>query len=480
MTDRLHRYTHTAFRALLVLTILALALPFRVNAEELVEAIPIRLKYLFGFNGEMSGTPLQWVDKILVDDTHNEVYLLDTNNRRIVVTDTSGMYIAQFRYENAGIKMPLDLAVDPETGEIYVAEPNRIAVLNYRGDFQRNVNISALPGDSKGHYFIQSIYLDKKNGLLYIGSTGAVSVITLDGKLVRSLSKKDGIDSNVKSLKLNDGEIIFIDASTFSVYRFNEEGKRDLKFGKVSSLLGGFSMISDLAVDVKRDRIIVLDTNRMMVVVFDWNGNAIYEFGGPNVFLWPRAVAIDGEGHYYVADNTGVIRVFEVVEDPIVRAPQEPAPAEPVPSEEANPDESAKEPAPPVAPGNGDKEDAGGEDVSEVADSVDREARLLPVYFEFDSAALTQSAKDTLEKNAKWLVKNPDINIYIRGYADIRGTDEYNVELSRKRAEAVMVYFGKHGIEPERMKAEPRGKDMGAGVSEAEMTKSRRVDFFVE
>lgn len=458
----------------------ALALPHRVHAEELVEAIPIRLKYLYGFNGEMSGSPFQWIDKILIDDTHNEVYILDTNNRRMVVTDTNGMYIAQFRYENASIKMPLDLAVDPETGEIYVAEPNRVAILNYRGVFQRNVNITALPSDGKGNYSIQSIYLDKQNGLLYIGSTGAVSVITLDGKLVRSIGKKDGIDSNVKSLKLNDGEIIFIDASTFSVYRFGEDGKRGLKFGKVSSLLGGFSMISDMAVDIKKDRIIVLDTNRMMVVVFDWKGNALYEFGGPNVFLWPRSVAIDGDGRYYVADNTGVLRVFDVVEDPIVRAPQEPAPAEPAPSGEVKPEEPGKEPVAPGGPENGGAKDAGGEDVSEVAGSVDREARLLPVYFESDSAVLMQSAKDTLKKNAQWLAKNPDVNIYIRGYADVRGADEHDADLSGKRAEAVIAYFGEHGIGPGRMSVEPEGKDRRAGASEAVMTESGRVDFFVE
>lgn len=114
---------------------------------------------------------------------------------------------------------------------------------------------------------------------------------------------------------MDDREITFLDPATFSVYHFTKEGRFLAKFGKVSSLLGGFSMATAMDVDDEKRRIFVVDTNRMMVIAFDWEGTPLYEFGGPRMFRWPRALAVGRGGRIYVADNTGVIRVFEVVEE---------------------------------------------------------------------------------------------------------------------------------------------------------------------
>jgi OmpA-OmpF porin, OOP family len=99
----------------------------------------------------------------------------------------------------------------------------------------------------------------------------------------------------------------------------------------------------------------------------------------------------------------------------------------------------------------------GGDTKDDPAPSID-----LYVHFEFDQSALTMSdaqlTVDTLGRALKdeRLAK---MRFEIVGHTDARGTDEYNLALSRKRAEAVrsrLIQF--HGIEANRLKAEGKGR----------------------
>ena len=81
------------------------------------------------------------------------------------------------------------------------------------------------------------------------------------------------------------------------------------------------------------------------------------------------------------------------------------------------------------------------------------------VYFGFDSAVISQDAKDNLLVQSMWMKKNPDVNVIIEGHCDERGSTEYNLALGALRAGNAAHVIIKDGIEPERIKTISYGKD---------------------
>jgi peptidoglycan-associated lipoprotein len=112
---------------------------------------------------------------------------------------------------------------------------------------------------------------------------------------------------------------------------------------------------------------------------------------------------------------------------------------------------------------------------------VDEQNDLETVHFDYDSAKLTSTAKKILHQNATWLKKkeNSKVTIKVEGHCDERGSEEYNIKLGDKRAEAVKHYLVSHGIRSKRMTMESFGKDrpMDAGHDEEAWAKNRRCAF---
>ena len=71
---------------------------------------------------------------------------------------------------------------------------------------------------------------------------------------------------------------------------------------------------------------------------------------------------------------------------------------------------------------------------------------LEDVYFEFDKWALTDEAKKTLTAQAELLKQNPTAPITLEGYADERGSEEYNRVLGEKRALEVRRFLTELGV----------------------------------
>jgi peptidoglycan-associated lipoprotein len=86
------------------------------------------------------------------------------------------------------------------------------------------------------------------------------------------------------------------------------------------------------------------------------------------------------------------------------------------------------------------------------------------VFFETDSAQLTPQAVATLEKQAQWLQTYNQYAFTIEGHADERGTREYNIALSARRAQAVRDYLASRGIQPQRMRTLAYGKERPVAV----------------
>lgn len=75
------------------------------------------------------------------------------------------------------------------------------------------------------------------------------------------------------------------------------------------------------------------------------------------------------------------------------------------------------------------------------------------IQFDFDQATIKPESKPQLEQIALMLVENAELKLYIVGHTDNRGTLEYNMDLSRRRAEEVVrTLIQSYGILGERLK----------------------------
>jgi len=118
-------------------------------------------------------------------------------------------------------------------------------------------------------------------------------------------------------------------------------------------------------------------------------------------------------------------------------------------------------------PGVSDRNLAGGQEKSSL-DALRRgEAATTPagsalkdVYFEFDSYDLTGDARTTLKSAADWLKKNQAIRVDIEGHTDERGTNEYNLALGAKRAQAAKEYLLSLGIPGSRLSTTSYGEEI--------------------
>jgi len=73
------------------------------------------------------------------------------------------------------------------------------------------------------------------------------------------------------------------------------------------------------------------------------------------------------------------------------------------------------------------------------------------INFGFDKSHLTETAKAKLRANIKWLEENPGLNLKIEGHCDPTGNAKYNLQLGKKRANAVLAYLIKIGVNPARL-----------------------------
>lgn len=103
------------------------------------------------------------------------------------------------------------------------------------------------------------------------------------------------------------------------------------------------------------------------------------------------------------------------------------------------------------------------------------------VRFDFDKSTLTPSAQQNLNKIINIFKEYPDTNIGIYGYTDSKGADQYNLNLSDKRAQSVASYMTAHGISSSRLTTKGFGKSdpIGDNNTDAGRALNRRVEFSI-
>jgi peptidoglycan-associated lipoprotein len=106
---------------------------------------------------------------------------------------------------------------------------------------------------------------------------------------------------------------------------------------------------------------------------------------------------------------------------------------------------------------------------------------LKTVYFDFNSAALSQDTKDALNNNAEFMKKNTSVKIQVEGHCDERGGVQFNLALGERRAKGVREYLIGQGVEASRVTTISLGKEkpVAFGHDEESWSKNRRANFVV-
>src|SRR5262249_51882878 len=106
---------------------------------------------------------------------------------------------------------------------------------------------------------------------------------------------------------------------------------------------------------------------------------------------------------------------------------------------------------------------------------------LQEVYFGFDTFDLSNDARATLKRNADWLKTNQSVRVEIEGHCDDRGTNEYNLALGAKRAQAAKDYLVSLGIPADRLSTISYGEELPVCREQTEdcWQKNRRDRFVV-
>jgi outer membrane protein OmpA-like peptidoglycan-associated protein len=101
-------------------------------------------------------------------------------------------------------------------------------------------------------------------------------------------------------------------------------------------------------------------------------------------------------------------------------------------------------------------------------------------FFQYNSAELSTERIDELDNLATIMKSNPEIKIKLIGHTDNDGSDQFNNNLSLKRAKAVAEYLIKKGIEAERIQTEGKGKREPLYDNNSRFKKwNRRVEVYI-
>jgi peptidoglycan-associated lipoprotein len=108
-----------------------------------------------------------------------------------------------------------------------------------------------------------------------------------------------------------------------------------------------------------------------------------------------------------------------------------------------------------------------------------RSALTAPIYFEYDSDALGESARTALDQKLSILQSNSGVRLRIAGHADERGSDEYNLALGQRRAAAAKRYLTQRGIPEAQIEIISYGEERPAasGSDESAFAQNRRDEF---
>jgi peptidoglycan-associated lipoprotein len=157
---------------------------------------------------------------------------------------------------------------------------------------------------------------------------------------------------------------------------------------------------------------------------------------------------------------------------PAPAAPPPPAATTPTPPPPPPPPPPAATPAPPT------------EDEifrNKTLEQLNAEKPLTDTLFAYDSTELTAESRAAIQKDVDWMKRWSSTKVMVEGHADSRGTNEYNLALGERRADAVRDYMVSLGIATDRVTIVSKGEEQPFCSEETEACwqQNRRGHFIV-
>jgi outer membrane protein OmpA-like peptidoglycan-associated protein len=110
------------------------------------------------------------------------------------------------------------------------------------------------------------------------------------------------------------------------------------------------------------------------------------------------------------------------------------------------------------------------------------EVEIPNIYYEFNKWNLTEDCKQELDKLITILKETPAVSVSINSHTDEKGSDDYNMNLSQKRAQSVVEYLISGGIDAKRLVAKGFGESqplIKSASTDQDHSKNRRTTFKV-
>lgn len=111
-------------------------------------------------------------------------------------------------------------------------------------------------------------------------------------------------------------------------------------------------------------------------------------------------------------------------------------------------------------------------------DKADSAISNRVIYFEFDSAKISQDSLTTLEAHGNFITNNDNVSVRLEGHSDERGSREYNIALGDRRAQSVRRVLLFQGVLVEQLETISYGEEQPAmlGHTDDVWSKNRRVE----
>ena len=120
-------------------------------------------------------------------------------------------------------------------------------------------------------------------------------------------------------------------------------------------------------------------------------------------------------------------------------------------------------------------------DLQVVNDELRRRGFSADVYFQYDEDSLSEETREKLARNAELLRAQAQFMVTIEGHADERGTNEYNLALGERRANAVRDYLTSLGVDGGRLRTLSYGEERPVCTTSDEscLSQNRRAHMII-
>ena len=303
----------------------------------------VSASYLYTLANFTGIYPISWA-KIDIDKARDEVYVVSLT--KIKIFNDTGMEVYTFN-ESGELGWVNDVAVH-SSGDIIVLAfrpevgHTELIRCDFRGEPISTIELKDLPAEYAG--FAPNRVVAHGDSL-YLANTNDMKVIMTDdagvfrkGYDIAPIIRKEieeeyagnekQKDREVEREKQDagmtgfsvdgDGSILFTNSALARVYRLSNEGTLR-SFGQRGSTAGKFGVPADVVTDATGKYLLVADTLRCVVMVFDRDFRFVTEFGlrgfKPSNLIGPMYIAVDNRNRVYVSQlrNRGV-NVYQIAE----------------------------------------------------------------------------------------------------------------------------------------------------------------------